>query len=98
MKSFVVTKGAERDIDHIKQFLVEKAGPRIARRVLKDVRSALTLVGERPGVGHLREDLTSRPLKFWPVYSYLVVYDPETKPVQIIRVLHSMRDVEDILN
>ena len=48
--------------------------------------------------GHVREDLTSRPLKFWPVYSYLIVYDPVTKPVQIMRVLHGMRDVEEILN
>ena len=39
-----------------------------------------------------------RPVKFWPVYSYLIVYDPETKPVQVIRVLHGMRDVEEILN
>jgi hypothetical protein len=38
-----------------------------------------------PGVGHFRQDLTSRPLKFWPIYSYLIVYYPETKPVQIIR-------------
>ena len=37
-------------------------------------------------------------MKFWPVYSYLIVYNPETKPVQIIRVLHGMRDVEEILN
>jgi antitoxin ParD1/3/4/toxin ParE1/3/4 len=37
-------------------------------------------------------------VKFWPIYSYLIVYDPGTKPLQIIRVLHGMRDVEDILN
>jgi antitoxin ParD1/3/4/toxin ParE1/3/4 len=57
----------------------------------------LTLLGSDPGIGHAREDLTDRPLKFCPVYAYLVVYDPETKPVQIIRVLHGMRDVEEIL-
>jgi antitoxin ParD1/3/4/toxin ParE1/3/4 len=37
-------------------------------------------------------------VKFWPVYSYLIVYDPEAKPVQVIRVLHGLRDVEEILN
>ena len=36
--------------------------------------------------------------KFWPVYSYLIVYDPGAKPVQIVRVLHGMRSVEEILN
>ena len=59
---------------------------------------ALKLLGKQPGVGHVREDLTGRPVKFWPVYSYLIVYDPETEPIQILRVLHGMRDVEEILN
>ena len=98
MKRFVLTRPAERDLEQIKIFLVQKAGPVIARRVLKDIRGALEFLGNEPGAGHIREDLTSHPLKFWPVYSYLIVYDPVTKPVQIMRVLHGMRDVEEILN
>jgi toxin ParE1/3/4 len=98
MKRFVLTKPAERDLDQIKSYLVEKAGPRITRKVFQEIRSALKLLGSNPGIGHAREDLTDLPVKFWPVYSYLVVYEPETKPVQIVRVLHGMRDVEEILN
>jgi plasmid stabilization system protein ParE len=66
--------------------------------VLKEIRNALKLPGDQPGAAHVREDLTNRPLKLWPVYSYLIAYDPEAKPVRIIRVLHGMRDVEEILN
>jgi len=98
MKRFVLTKPAERDLQQIKAYLVEGASPRVARRVMREIRTALRLVGSRPGIGHLREDLTSRPVKFWPIYSYLIVYDPETRPVQIIRVLHGMRDAGDVLN
>jgi len=98
MKHFVVTRLAERDLDQIKSYLVEKAGPRITRRVFQEIRDALKLLGCNPGIGHAREELTDRPVKFWPVYSYLIVYDPETNPVQILRVLHGMRDVEGILN
>jgi antitoxin ParD1/3/4/toxin ParE1/3/4 len=98
MKRFVLTRSAERDLDQIKSFLVEKAGATITRKVLKDIRAAMDLLGAEPGTGHVRDDLTTRPVKFWPIYSYLIVYDPETKPLQIIRVLHGMRDVEDILN
>ena len=65
--------------------------------MLAEIHRGLIQLGLEPGLGHVREDLTGRPLKFWPVYSYLVVYDPETKPIQIIRVLHGMRDIEDIL-
>ena len=98
MKRFVLTRAAERDLDLIKAYLLEKTSPTVTRRVIKDIRSGLILLGSEPGVDHLREDLTDRPLKFWPVYSYLIVYDPKTKPVEIIRILHGRRDVEDILN
>ena len=98
MNRFVLTEPAKRDLDQIKSFLLEKAGPTITRRVLKDIRAALKLLGKEPGAGHIREDLTGRPVKFWPVYSYMIVYDPETSPIQILRILHGMRDVEEILN
>ena len=98
MKQSVLTRQAERDLEQIKRFLIKKAGPRVARRVLQEIRRAVRFLGKEPGAGHAREDLTARPVKFWPLYSYLVVYDPATKPVQIIRVLHGMRDVEGILN
>ncbi len=98
MMRFVLTRPAERDLDQIKSYLIEKAGPRIAGKVFHEIRNALKLLGRNPGIGHAREDLTDRPVKFWPVYSYLIVYDPETKPVQIIRVMHGMRDVEEVLN
>jgi toxin ParE1/3/4 len=98
MKRFVLTGPAERDVDQIKRYLIEQAGSAITRGVIRDLRSAFHPVGKAPSVGHVREDLTSRPVKFWPIYSYLIVYDPETKPVQIMRVLHGMRDIEDVLS
>jgi plasmid stabilization system protein ParE len=45
----------------------------------------------------VREDLTDRPLKFWSVYSYLVVYDPAGDPLTIVAVPHGARDVAQIL-
>jgi toxin ParE1/3/4 len=65
---------------------------------MKEIRSALEVVGKGPGAGHVREDPAGRPVKFWPVYSYLIVYNPAIKPVQVIRVLHGKRDIEEILN
>jgi plasmid stabilization system protein ParE len=62
MKLFVLIKSAERDLGQIKNFLLEKAGPTITRRVLKDISTALKLLGTKPEAGHVREDLTGRPL------------------------------------
>jgi antitoxin ParD1/3/4/toxin ParE1/3/4 len=36
-------------------------------------------------------------LLLWTVYSYLIVYDPLTKPLEIIRVVHGARDLEVLL-
>jgi antitoxin ParD1/3/4/toxin ParE1/3/4 len=54
-------------------------------------------LAEAPGLGHLRDDLTDEPLRFWAVYSYLIVYRPETDPLEIVRVLHGARDVRAVL-
>jgi plasmid stabilization system protein ParE len=41
-----------------------------------------------PEMGHTRQDLIDRPLKFWNVYSYLIVYDPATSPLAVVAILH----------
>ena len=55
-------------------------------------RSALN-----PGVGHVRDDLGDESLRVWPVFSYLIMYLPDTNPVQVIRVIHGARNVRKVL-
>lgn len=54
-------------------------------------------LGESPGIGHLRQDLAVEPLRFWTVHNFLIVYRPEARPIQVVRVLHGARDVQAIL-
>jgi hypothetical protein len=49
-------------------------------------------------MGHYREDLTHRPVLFWTVHNFLIVYRPETRPLEIIRILSGWRDVAALLN
>lgn len=98
MKRYGLAARAKEDLEQIKKFLTKRAGPEMTRRVLTDFRSTLDFLGNNPGIGHTREDLTARPVKFWPVYSYLIVYDPATNPIQILRVLHATRDIARTLN
>ena len=47
-------------------------------------------------MGMVRKDLTSLPLRFWvvsPYPNYLIVYDPEKKPLRIARIIHGKRDI-----
>lgn len=95
-KPFVLTPRADQDIGDIWDYI---AADNIdaADRVLTALEKAIYRLAKTPGVGHLREDLADRRHRFFLVYSYLIVYRFETKPLQIIRVLHAARDVQSIL-
>jgi antitoxin ParD1/3/4/toxin ParE1/3/4 len=54
-------------------------------------------LAEMPLLGHLRQDLTAEPLRFWQVYSFLIIYRPEKSPLEVVRVLHAARDVRRLL-
>jgi len=68
-----------------------------ADRVFDALEKALYKLSRNPGIGHLREELADRRPRFFLVYSYLIVYRFETKPLQVLRVLHAARDVQSIL-
>jgi antitoxin ParD1/3/4 len=71
-----------------------------ANRVEDAVYEACGFLAEGPLRGKIREDLTNLPLRFWAVQSfpnYIIVYDPSSKPLQIIRILHGSRDILAIL-
>jgi antitoxin ParD1/3/4/toxin ParE1/3/4 len=57
----------------------------------------MRLLGEHSGIGHARADLAEEVVRFWPVFSYLVIYRPDANPIQIVRVLHGKRDVRRLL-
>ena len=96
MAAFRLTPSAEEHVGDITEFIAYD-NEDAAVRVRHALYSAFDLLASRPGIGHTREDLTNRPLKFWSVYSYLVVYDPASDPLTIIAVLHGARDVAQIL-
>jgi plasmid stabilization system protein ParE len=95
-QAYRLTERAEADVDAITDFI---AADNIdaAVKVLLALEEAFVLLASRPGIGHARADLTDRPVKFWNVYSCLVVYDPASDPITIIAVLHGARDVTQIL-
>ena len=93
---YVLTPETLAHVDEIGAYIAQH-GVDAALKVYDALEEAFELLAERPGIGHVREDLTDRPLKFWSVYSYLVVYDPESRPLTIVAVLHGARDVEQLL-
>jgi len=87
MKSYILSKPAETDLEEVGAYLTTEA----------ELREAMRFLGVRTEAGHFRIDLTDEPVRFWCVYSYLIVYDPAKKPIEIVRVVHGARDISTLL-
>ncbi len=76
MTRYILSPEAKEDLREIRGYLVSQGGSRLARYVLQEITAALRLLASHPEAGHFRRDLTPLPVKFWSVFSYLIVYDP----------------------
>ncbi len=87
-RRYILSPEASQDLDEIKAYLLAKADLRVARYVLRQLREGLEFLAVTPDAGHVREDLTDQAVKFWPVFSYPIVYDSMKRPLEVVRVLH----------
>ncbi|HKO04132.1 MAG TPA: type II toxin-antitoxin system RelE/ParE family toxin [Candidatus Acidoferrales bacterium] len=94
---YVLAPKATRDLAEIWSYLHEQAGVGVAGHVESAIREKIVFLTTTPGAGHARPDLTEEDVKFFSVYSYLIVYLPETKPLQVVSILHGRRDIAQIL-
>ncbi len=87
---------AEQDIDEIITYLAQE-NPVVARTFLDALFAAMDNLAEFPEIGHIRQDLTDKPVKFWPFkWHYLIIYKP-TSPVEIVRILSGFRDIINLM-
>ena len=92
----VLSVVAEQDIDEIITYLGQENSV-VAQTFLDALFDAMDNLAEYPELGHLREDLTDRPVKFWPFkWHYLIIYKP-TSPLEIVRVLSGFRDIINLI-
>ncbi len=96
MKRYILTPRAKRDVNEIWDYIAND-NVEAADRVLDALESAMVKLAKNPGIGHWREELADKSHRLWLVYSYLIVYRHEAKPLQIVRVLHAARDVQSLL-
>lgn len=70
MSGYILSAAVEFDLDEIWEYI---AADNIdaADRWIGKLFDAFEALGQRPGIGHRREDLTDYPVLFWPVGAYL---------------------------
>jgi toxin ParE1/3/4 len=97
MRRYILAPEAALDLVEIWRYLKDRASVEIAERVERAIRDKIVFLASTPGAGHWRRDLTDESVRFFAVYSYLIVYRPETRPLQVAAILHGSRNVEQIL-
>ena len=100
MSSYQFTPQAIEDLFEIWSYIAGD-DPEAASRVEEAIHAGCAFLADNPLAGRIREDLTSLPLRFWlvqPYRNYWIVYRPETKPLQVIRIIHAARNIPQILS
>jgi len=96
MTLYEVSAEAQRDLFEIWSHIALDSVD-LANRIDAEFHQLFASLSRMPLQGHTRKDLTSRPVLFFPMYSFLVVYRPETTPIRIMAVLRGRRDVRRVL-
>ena len=99
MSSYQFTPQALSDLLDIWSFIAQE-NLRAADRVEETILGACDFLADSPFAGRIRKELTPLPVRFWvvqPYSNYLIVYDPEKKPLQVIRILHGAQDLPSLL-
>jgi antitoxin ParD1/3/4/toxin ParE1/3/4 len=96
MERYILAPEALQDLQDTWDF-VAVDNPAAASALQEEFFRAFEGLAAMPGKGHKRDDLTDRPVHFFRVRSYLVVYRSDPKPIQIVAVLHAARDIPTVL-
>ena len=96
-RRYVLAPEAARDLVEIWRYITRKSSREMADRVESVIRDKIVFLALNSGGGHWRKDLTNEPVKFFSVYSYLIVYRPDKQPLEVVAILQGNRDVEPLL-
>jgi plasmid stabilization system protein ParE len=96
---YQLTPRALSDLGDIWDYIAEDY-VKAANRVESAILLACSSLARHPLLGSKRSEITLQPVRFWTVSrfpNFIVVYRPETKPLQIVTVLHGRRNIRAIL-
>jgi antitoxin ParD1/3/4/toxin ParE1/3/4 len=91
-----VSAEAQNDLFELWQRIAQDSVD-LANRIENEFYDLFAALSRMPGQGHTRKDLTKQPVLFFPLYSFLVVYQPDVKPIRIMAVVRGKRNVKHLL-
>ena len=87
MAGYRLTPRARIGIRNILEYVEGRFGVRVAERVLDKLEAAFEQLAKSPGVGHMREDITSHDqIRFWSLTPSLIAYRVVDGLVEVLLV------------
>jgi plasmid stabilization system protein ParE len=96
---FQLTPQAIEDPDAI-WWTIAEDNRAATERVEMEILETCQRLAKHPRMGTQRQDITTLSVRFWTITrfrNYVVVYRPETTPLQVVAVLHGRRDLKEVL-
>jgi toxin ParE1/3/4 len=94
MNSYRLLKAAEKDMEDLWFYLSQRNGIAADRLVAK-LFNRFPMLAQFPAMGKSRDEL-SVGLRSFPVKPYVVFYMERPNGIEITRIIHQSRDLEDI--
>jgi plasmid stabilization system protein ParE len=93
---YFLSKEAENDIDEIITYLSHESSE-AAYAFLDSLFQMMNKLSQFPEMGHFREDLTHRPVRFLTFkWHYQIIYCCD-ESINVVRVLSGYRDIVNLL-
>ena len=96
MSLYSLTPEADQDLDNIWEYIAQD-DIEAADRWDAKFRHAFGMLARNPRAGHARKDLTDKPVLFWPVGEYLIIYRIQPDQILILAVTQGARDIPSYL-
>lgn len=94
----VLAPAARREFQQAARWLARR-NPDAARKLRQATAEAARLLAGRPLAGRQQSTLVGPHYRLWSLsaFPYVLVYDPRPVPPQILRFLHTARDLPSLL-
>ena len=97
MSRYRLSLAAQADLDEIWLYIATQASMETADTLIDSITNRFPVIASMPRIGRSAE-IDVKDVRVLPVESYLVYYRSTPKGVQILRVIHGMRDQRSALN
>lgn len=94
MNSFKVSELAQEDLLEIYEQIAPE-NPDAATRLMQSFREKFGLLAQFPNMGKERNELLLY-LRSFPAGNYLIFYQPTDEGIEILRVRHGARELDDL--